>query len=139
MEPRLVLSVLPGRYAICRLNAADPLPQWAVQGTFFSVTRTSVELSVVCEIAAVPPGVQTEPDWRVLAVQGPLDFGLTGIIARLSSHLAAADISVFVVSTYDPDYLLVREADLSRAVAALRHAGHLISGDPALAGQRDVV
>ena len=127
VERRLVLSVLPGRYAICRLEAADPVPPWAMQGTFFSVTRTSMELSIVCDMAAVPPGVRAEPDWRILAVQGPLDFGLTGIIAELAGHLAAAAISVFVVATYDTDYLLVRDAALSRAVAALRDAGHLIS------------
>jgi hypothetical protein len=133
------LSVWLGRYAICRLNAADPLPPWAVQGTFFSVTRTSAELSVVCEMRAVPPGVQAEPDWRVLAVQGPLDFSLTGIIARLSAHLAAAAITVFVVSTYDTDHVLVRDADVSRAVAVLRHAGYLVSFDPDLTGPADPI
>jgi uncharacterized protein len=133
-DPRLALSVWPGRYAICRLPAADPLPPWAVQGGFYSVTRTSAELSVVCETTAVPPGVQAEPEWRVLAVQGPLDFSLTGIIARLSAQLAAAAITVFVVSTYDTDHVLVRAADVSRAVAVLRDAGYLVSGDPDLTG-----
>jgi len=130
MELHLALSVWPGRYAICRLDAADPLPRWALQGTFFSVTRTPAELSVVCETAAVPPGVPAEADWRVLAVQGPLDFGLTGIIAGLSAHLAAAAISVFVVSTYDTDYVLVRDGDVARAAAVLRAAAYLVSVDP---------
>jgi hypothetical protein len=129
-EPALALALWPGRYAVCRLDATDPLPQWAVQGAFFSVTRTPGELSVVCEMRAVPQGVQAEPDWRVLAVQGPLDFGLTGIMARLSGHLAAAAISVFVVSTYDTDHVLVRDADVSRAVTVLRHAGYLVADDP---------
>jgi hypothetical protein len=133
------LSVWPGRYAICRLNAADPLPAWAVQGPFFSVTRTSAELSVVCEMTAVPPGVQAEPDWRVIAVKGPLDFSLTGIIARLSAPLAAAAIGVFVVSTYDTDHVLVRDADVSRAVAVLRDAGYLVSIDPALTDPADSI
>jgi uncharacterized protein len=83
------LSLLPGRYAVCRLSAADPLPQWAVQGTFFSVTRTPAELSIVCDASAVPPRVQAESDWRILAVRGPLDFALTGIMAQLSGVLAA--------------------------------------------------
>jgi hypothetical protein len=133
------LSVWPGRYAICRLNAADPLPPWAVQGAFFSVTRTSMELSVVCEMSAVPPGVQSEPDWRVLGVQGPLAFSLTGIIAGLSAPLAAAAIGVFVVSTYDTDHVLVRDADVSRAVAVLRDAGYLVSVDPALTDPADPI
>jgi hypothetical protein len=80
-------------------------------------------------MSAVLPGVQAEPDWRVLAIQGPLDFALTGVIAGLSGRLAAAAISVFVVSTYDTDYVLVRDADVSRAVAALRDAGHAICVD----------
>ena len=129
IDPRLALTVLPGRYAICRLSATDPLPPWTTQGPFFSVTRTSAELSVVCEATVVPPGVKTEPDWRVLAVQGPLDFTLTGILAGLSGHLAAAAISIFVVSTYDTDYVLVRDADVSRAAAVLRDAGYGISVD----------
>jgi uncharacterized protein len=128
-EPHLAVSVWPGRYAICRLNVEDSLPPWAVQGAFFSVTRTPAELSIVCEVTAVPPDVQTEPGWRVLAVRGPLDFALTGVIAGLSGHLAAAAISVFVVSTYDPDYVLVRDADVSRAVVVLRDAGHAIAVD----------
>ena len=139
LESRLALSVFPGRYAICRLDAAAPLPSWAVQGRFFSVTRTPLELSVVCETSAVPPDVQTEADWRVLAVDGPLDFALTGIIAGLSAHLAAAAISVFVLSTYDTDYVLVRAAEITRAVAILRDAGYPVSADPDLTDPADSV
>ena len=108
------------------MDAATPVPQWALRGVFFSVTRTVGELSVVCETAAVPPGVQAEHDWRAFAVQGPLNFGLIGIVAELSSQLAAAAVSVLVVSTYDTDYLLVREVDTNRSVAALREAGHSV-------------
>src|SRR6185503_12421782 len=102
----LSLSLLPGRYSICRMDAATPVPQWAIRGGFFSVTRTVGELSVVCETAAVPSGVQAENDWRAFAVQGPLEFGLVGIVAEFAGRLAAAAVSIFVVSTYDTDYLL---------------------------------
>lgn len=68
---RLSLSVLPGRYSVCRLDAATSVPPWATQGLFFSVTGTAEELSVACETAAVPPGIQATNDWRALAVQGP--------------------------------------------------------------------
>lgn len=115
-----------GSYAICRLDAADPIPAWATNGRFFSITRTSAELSIVCEANAAPTGVPCERGWRVLVVHGPLDFALTGIVANLSAVLAAASISVFIVSTYDTDYLLVRENDLDRAVVAFREAGHQI-------------
>jgi uncharacterized protein len=117
---------MSGSYAICRLRAGDPIPAWAMQGPFFSLTRTAAELSVVCETDAVPAGVNGERGWRVLAVQGPLDFALTGIVARLSAVLAAASISVFIISTYDTDYLLVREGDLESAIAAFRGAGHQV-------------
>ena len=115
---------MPGRYAVCRLDPDDPLPSWVLQGTFFSVTRTLAELSVVCESALVPAGVQAESGWRTLAVKGPLDFALTGIMARLSTVLAGAAVSVFVVSTYNTDYILVREAQLDNALTALQNAGH---------------
>jgi hypothetical protein len=93
------------------------------------VTRTSSEWSVVCETTFVPAKVQEERGWRVLGVEGPLDFGLIGVIAQLASQLADAAISTFVISTYETDYLLVREVDLGRAVEALRAAGHRIE-DP---------
>ena len=97
-----------------------------MQGEFFSVTRTAEELSAVCEAAAVPPGVKAEGPWSVLAVRGPLDFNLKGVLAGLTTPLATADISIFAVSTYDTDYVLVRSPDLDRAVRALREAGHKI-------------
>jgi hypothetical protein len=99
-----------------------------MQGEFFSVTRTPAELSAVCDVAVVPSGVKAEGPWRVLAVRGPLDFNITGVLAALAAPLATAGISIFAVSTYDTDYLLVRDGELDRAVRALREAGHTISG-----------
>ena len=127
-EHTLGVDVMPGSYTICRLDAGDALPPWATSGPFCSVTRTAAELSVVCETRAVPDGVRAEHGWRVLAVRGPLDFNLTGIVAALSAVLAAEAISIFVVSTFDTDYLLVRAGAAERAIAALRNAGHIVSG-----------
>jgi hypothetical protein len=97
-----------------------------MQGEFFSVTRTPAELSAVCDVAALPPGVKAEAPWSMLAVRGPLDFNSTGVLAALATPLAAAGISLFAVSTYDTDYVLVRNDDLDRAVRALREVGHNI-------------
>jgi hypothetical protein len=124
----MTLDLMPGSHAICRLPAGAALPKWADGGAFCSVTRTATELSIVCASGGVPAGVQAQRAYRGLMVRGPLDFSLVGIVAQLSATLAAAEISIFVVSTHDTDYLFVREADLERAIGALRGAGHVVSG-----------
>jgi len=125
----MTLDVLPGVYAICRLSATAPLPSWTAGSPFASITRSTNELSIVCGSEQVPADVLAQRGYRGLAVRGPLDFSLVGIMASLAGALAAASVSIFVVSTYDTDYLFVREADFDRATAALRSAGHSISGD----------
>ena len=122
----LELDVLPDLYAICRWPAGATLPDWLHQGTFVSITRTPTELSVVCAADAVPAGTTCEAPWRVLAVRGPLDFALTGVLASLASPLAAAGVSLFAISTYDTDYLLVRGGDVERASEVLKKAGHRV-------------
>lgn len=124
---KLALSVLPGSYAICRLEAGDALPAWVHGAAFYSVTRTAEELSVVCPASIVPPGTRCEPAWRCVKVVGPLDFALTGVLAALATPLAAAGVSVFAVSTFDTDYLLVRELQLDWALRTLRQAGHAVA------------
>jgi hypothetical protein len=125
----LTLTLLPGPLAVCRLPAESPTPAWAA-GAVTSVTRTPQELSVVCAEEAVPEAVRAERGFRCLAVSGPLDFALTGVLASLAGPLAKAGVSIFVLSTFDSDLLLVREAVLPEAVAVLRAAGHHISGMP---------
>lgn len=119
----MTLDVLPGRLAVCRLAPDVPLAAWMGEGPLSSVTRTGAELSVVCAEGAVPDGVRAETGWRALALRGPIDFGLTGVLAGLLVPLAEADVSIFALSTYDTDVVLVREAQLDAAVAALRAAG----------------
>ena len=119
------LTVLPGEYSVWRLAADAPLPS-VETGQFLSITRTSDELSVVSASTAVPTCAKVESGWRCLEVEGPLAFHMTGVLAELSSLLAEAGVPLFVVSTYDTDYLLVKQADLGNACAALRRAGHLV-------------
>lgn len=123
---KLNLTLLPEVFAVCRLSPDADIPDWATDGVFFSVTRTSNELSVVCRQADVPVGVQAEKGWRCLQVAGPLDFALTGILASLLNPLAKAGISIFTIATFDTDYLLIKEAKLEAAITALREAGHYI-------------
>jgi hypothetical protein len=125
----LVLSRLPGRWAVCRLHAESAVPAWAEGGSFFSATRTREELSIVCEEEAVPEGVKAERGWAALKLHGPIPFGTTGVLASLTAPLAEAGISLFALSTYDTDYLLVKAESLAEAVSALRKAGFEIRGE----------
>jgi hypothetical protein len=120
----LDLDLLPGEYAICRCAAGAPLPAWVPRNGFVSVTRTFTELSIVCVADAVPATAKREGPFRILAVRGPLDFGLVGVMASLTSPLATAGVSIFAISTFDTDFVLVRAADAARAAQTLRHAGH---------------
>jgi hypothetical protein len=122
----LRLRVAPDRLSVCRLGPGERLPAW-VGGDVWSVTRTAGELSVVCGASRVPGGVRAEGPWRALAVEGPLDFSTVGVLASLSGPLAAAGIPIFVMSTFDTDYLLVREPDLARSIETLRGAGHTVT------------
>jgi hypothetical protein len=121
---RLTLLTVDGTFAVCRLEREAPIPSWATAGEFFSVTRTGDELSVVCRQEAVPEGTACEPGWRCLRVAGTLPLAAVGVLAALTAALAEAGVSVFAVSTFDTDYLLVKEKDLPAAVAALRGQGH---------------
>jgi hypothetical protein len=124
MTPSVTLRVLPVRLAISRLPPESPIPDWASAGAFLSITRTVDELSIVCPETSVPPGTHSEPGWRALQVKGPLDFALIGILASIAQPLSVARIPIFAVSTFDTDYVLVRDHHLDAAVHALTSAGH---------------
>lgn len=120
---RLALEVFPQILAVARLSATDPLPPW-IHGRFTSVTRTADELSIVCDAEAVPSDVRAERGWRALRVAGPIAFETTGVAAALVAPLAAAQISVFLIATFDTDYLLLKAERFEDALAILRAAGH---------------
>ena len=123
---KLTLIVLPEGLGICRLDPDGPVPEWAYTSSFFSVTRTSDELSLVCAEALIPEDKFCDKGWRCLKVQGPLDLSETGILSSLTLPLARSGISIFSLSTYDTDYLLVREGDLLKAVETLVSDGHRV-------------
>jgi hypothetical protein len=122
----LSLRALPDPLAVCRLAAGAEVPAWAVAARFFSITRTAGEMSVVCPETSVPEGTESETGWRVLQVEGPLDLSLTGVLAALAGPLAEAEIPIFVISTFETDYLLVKAERLEAAVETLRRAGHRV-------------
>ena len=125
---RLELSLLPEHFAITRLAADAKIPGWAMGGSFFSVTRTGDEFSIVCELARVPVEVSSQGGWRILKVHGPFVLTEIGVLSALAAPLAEAKISLFAISTFDTDYLLVASETLSAAIAALEQAGHKIHG-----------
>jgi hypothetical protein len=120
----LDLSILPETFAISRLDPAAPVPAWAAAGELSAVARTAGELSIVSCQDEVPEVVTANRGWRAVRVAGPLDFSETGVLASLATPLADAGITIFALSTHDTDYVLVREDDLARTVAALAAAGH---------------
>ncbi len=119
------LSLLAGQLAVCQLDPNASIPNWAT-GDLLSITRTTTELSIVCEQENVPPEAKAERGWRCLRIEGPLDFTLVGVVASVANALADSDVALFVVSTFDTDYVLVKEEELSNAVESLRAAGHSV-------------
>jgi hypothetical protein len=120
------LYLLAGSLGVARLSPDAELPDWARDGVLWAVIRTRDELSIVCEERFIPPEVRAERGWRAFQVEGPLDFSLLGVLAAIAGILAEAGVSIFVLSTFDTDTILVKEIALERALTALRGAGYLI-------------
>jgi hypothetical protein len=123
---KLTLTLLPETLAVCRLDPSTATPGWALSGPFSSITRTRRELSIICAQDSVPPDAQHEGGWRCLSVTGQLDFEQIGVFASLAGPLAEAGISIFPIATYDTDHILVKDADLARAVNVLVGVGHQV-------------
>ena len=122
------LYALDELYAIVRLEPDAEVPPWSTRGHFWSITRSDAELSIVCPQEDVPEDASAERGWCALEVAGPLDFSLTGVVSSLVAPLAEEAIPLFLISTFETDYLLVREPDLHRSVDALTSAGHSVDG-----------
>ena len=120
----LVLSVLSETLTIHKLSADFLIPEEILKSNYYSVSKTENELSVVCSELIEVQSVQNSKGWKCIKVKGPLDFNLTGILAGISDILAQANISIFAISTFDTDYILVRSQDLSSARNKLRKAGY---------------
>jgi uncharacterized protein len=123
----LTFIVLPGSYSLCRLLADQAIPDWVFQSSFYTVSKSAVELSIVCESRYVPASVQQSNDWRLMKIDAVLDLSLTGITAKFSVPLAKACINLCIIATYDTDYVMVPAAKLVAAKEALEQEGfHVI-------------
>jgi uncharacterized protein len=117
---------MEGCYAIAKFPCDAGIPGWAAGSTFFSVTRTLEELSVVAAEASVPADLDASRGWRMFKVHGPFAFDEIGVVAALANPLARVGVGIFVISTFDTDYLLVQQEEIPVAVETLEHAGHKI-------------
>jgi hypothetical protein len=122
----LTLEVLPDTLGVCKLDTNQVIPTWAYQGGLFSITKTVEELSIVCSEENIPGDVLCERGWKAFKVQGTLDFGLVGILAKVTTALANAGLGIFAISTYNTDCILVKTQDFNCAVNTLRNDGHKI-------------
>jgi hypothetical protein len=124
LAKKLLLSALPERFAICRLGPDERVPDWVFSTPFCSITRTNEELSLIVPEERVSRSWKVDKGWRCFKVLGPIDLSLTGVLASLSVPLAQAGVTIFVISTHDTDYLLVRGEDFDRAQEVLVEHGH---------------
>jgi hypothetical protein len=125
----VTLNLLPGEYAICRLDPDAADPTWARESRVSVIARTAEELSVLCSAERVPAGVKCESGWRMFKFQGPFAFTQTGILSAVLDPLAQARIGILAVSTFDTDYVLVKETELARAKDVLVEARHVVVMD----------
>lgn len=125
-EHSLRVHVVSGRYAVCRLEAHAQIPEWTRGPSFVSITRTPDELSIVCEEATVPRGHRAARGYAMLMIEGPLAPEMVGVLVSLITPLAQVGVSIFAISTFDTDYVLVRASQLDRALDAIRAGGHTV-------------
>ena len=126
MEHQLTIVVYPEVYAVCQIEPQAAIPAWAQGREFVSITRTAAELSIVCQQGMLPGDVRAEKNRRLMRIEGKLGFELTGVLASVTAPLSKAELSIFAISTYDTDYLLIADEDLQKATEMLEAAGHTI-------------
>ena len=124
---QLKLTSLKDEFVICKLDQGSEIPSWAFGGEFFSLTRTAEELSILCPANQVPELSHYETGWRGLKIEGPFEFDEIGVLASLTAPLAEAKISLLTISTYDTDYIFIKQENYRQAVNTLEAAGHTIT------------
>ncbi|MGZ4732587.1 MAG: ACT domain-containing protein [Terriglobales bacterium] len=115
---------LPTTFAVCRLAPDTPFPASIADAPFISITRTAEELSIVCPASQVPQNAKCESPWTCFKLEGPFPFSLTGVLASFVDPLAQSAIPIFAISTFDTDYVLVKEESAASALKTLQAAGH---------------
>jgi len=127
--PKQTLRVLPDTFAIHSLDADSDIPQSVLKCEVFFIGKTLDELSIVVPQSLSMPALETDFDWRVLEILGPMSLSLVGIMSHISTVLARADVSIFVLSTFDTDFILVKSEQLDKTIAALKKDGYNFSDE----------
>jgi hypothetical protein len=126
LNRELNIKLFNNKYGICQLKHDEDIPNWLNREHFYSITKTSDELSIVCVQDTIPNSIKCEKEWRLLKIEGKFDFSLIGILASLASILAKAGVGIFAISSYDTDYILVKDKDIEKAVRALSNGNHQV-------------
>lgn len=125
-RPTYTLARFPEKLAVVRLGPGSDVPAWAESSSLFSVTATATETSVVCAARDVPTKARAQKAFTAFAVEGPLAFEEVGVLVALLTPLADAGISVFTISTFDTDWLLVPVGKADKAEEAWQRQGHTV-------------
>lgn len=125
--PKQTLAVLPQEFTIHSLEADDPIPSTVLASPLFFLGKTEDELSIVVPSSVKVPSLECDPQWRALELLGPLHLSMVGIMAKIGEVLANAKVSIFVVSTFETDFFLVKSNKLDDAINALRANGYMVN------------
>lgn len=123
---QLQMSLLKDIFGIYALENSAPIPDWAAKASMCSITRTKKELTIVCPQSIIPAESDCDSNWRCFRIDGSFDLNEIGVISCISAPLAEAGISIYVVSTYDTDYFLIKDNAAEKAIAVLTEDGHKI-------------
>jgi len=115
------LEVVDCDFTICKIDNIDKID---LTQKFIFLSKTSDEISLVCESSSIPPNIiESEPGWKAIKISDTLDFSIVGVLSKISAILASADISIFVISTYNTDYILMKSENLDKGIHVLKHNG----------------
>lgn len=123
---QLTFILIDGIFSLCRLAPEDSIPSWTLSSDFYTISKTSDELSVVCESQYIPAGIKQDGNWKLLKIASVLDLSLTSITAKFSTALANAGVNLCVIATYETDYILVKQEKLQPAISALQNTGFIV-------------
>jgi uncharacterized protein len=126
-DKKFTLTLYPLSMAICRMPESAPFPQWAKGAQILVMARTPDEVCIICPEVILPRGIPGDRNWRLFRIEAVLDLSEIGVMYTISKVFAEANVPIFVFSTFDTDYFMVREKDLERALAALYKGGHRVN------------